>query len=99
MTRWINANDKLILQEFDCALPVDEINPEQRTNELEQKRKLYQLKENVPGAPKQVVELPDDERFSNEYQVCSARKSRMAINIMNFSNLKCSCQSTVLLIW
>ena len=74
MTRWINANDKLILQEFDCALPVDEINPEQRTNELEQKRKLYKLKENVPGAPKQVVELPDDERFSNEYQVCYVRK-------------------------
>ena len=67
--RWIHANDKLVISEFDCSLPANDKNQEQRKDELEKKRKLYRLAELVEGAPKQAAMLPDDERFSNEYKV------------------------------
>jgi hypothetical protein len=67
--RWINADDKILLSEFDCSLPSDDKNPEQRKKELDKKREMYKLVEKVDGGPKQADTLPDDEKFSNEYKV------------------------------
>lgn len=67
--RWINADDKILLSEFDCSLPSDDKNPEQRKKELDKKREMYRLVEKVDGGPKQADTLPDDEMFSNEYKV------------------------------
>ena len=67
--RWIHANDKLKLEEFDLSLPMFDKNPEQRAAELERKREEYKLVENIPGGPKQIAKLPGDEGFSTDYRV------------------------------
>ncbi|XP_067951980.1 polyunsaturated fatty acid 5-lipoxygenase-like [Watersipora subatra] len=68
VNRWIHANDTLCISEYDSCLPKDDKHFEQRVKELEKKRALYQLVENIPGAPHQVQSLPMDESFSNDYQ-------------------------------
>lgn len=54
VNRWILADDKLCISEFDTSLPFEDKHLEQRAAELERKRALYKLKETVPGAPMQV---------------------------------------------
>lgn len=54
--RWVKADRKLILTKYDCMLPQFDDHPEQRKLELEEKRKLYVLKQKAPGCPKQVLE-------------------------------------------
>ena len=60
IVRWMRAKDALAIQKFDWSLPQDDKNPNQRTQELEKKRKLYQLVEKIPGGPLQISELPSD---------------------------------------
>lgn len=67
--RWIRAKDQFKLAKFDMALPKFEKYSKQRAQELERKREVYQLVEMVPGAPKQIAQLPNDERFSHDYKV------------------------------
>ena len=71
IVRWMRAKDKLIIQN-DSSLPQDDKHLNQRTQELEKKRKLYQLVEKIPGGPLQISELPSDEQFSHDYLVCTA---------------------------
>ena len=71
IVRWMRAQDKLIIQN-DSSLPQDDKHLKQRTQELEKKRKLYQLVEKIPGGPLQISELPSDEQFSHDYLVCTA---------------------------
>lgn len=52
--RWIHANSKLSLEEYDCTLPQHSVFAEQRKKELELKQEAYKLKQHVPGAPMQV---------------------------------------------
>lgn len=69
VTRWINVNDRLLLDEFDSSLPADDKHLEQRVQELEKKRAEYQFVENQPGLPKQILSLPEDEKFTQQYFV------------------------------
>ena len=52
--RWVKAERKLNLTPYDCVLPQFDENPEQRKQELEDKRELYRLSRKAPGIPKQV---------------------------------------------
>ena len=72
IVRWMRAKDELAIQKFDWSLPQDDEHPKQRTQELEKKRKLYQLVEKIPGGPLQLSTLPSDEQFSHDYLVCTA---------------------------
>ncbi|XP_071838611.1 polyunsaturated fatty acid 5-lipoxygenase-like [Apostichopus japonicus] len=65
--RWIPANKKLRIKEFDVFLPQDESNCEQRQNELDNKKKVYERAIKIDGWLPQVKDLPSDEKFSNDY--------------------------------
>lgn len=52
--RWVKAERKLILTRYDCVLPQFDEHPEQRKQELEEKREVYRLARKAPGIPKQV---------------------------------------------
>ena len=52
--RWVKAERRLNLTQYDCVLPQFDENPEQRKQELEDKRDLYRLSIKEPGFPKQV---------------------------------------------
>lgn len=52
--RWVKAERKLALTVYDCVLPQFDENPEQRKQELEDKREVYRLARKAPGIPKQV---------------------------------------------
>ncbi|KAL9968315.1 hypothetical protein ACROYT_G026674 [Oculina patagonica] len=64
--RWVKAERRLILTQYDCVLPQFDENPQQRKQELEDKREVYRLSRKAPGIPKQIESCPRDERFSNE---------------------------------
>lgn len=66
--RWVKAERKLILTKYDCVLPQFDEHPEQRKEELEDKRGVYRLSRKAPGIPKQVESCPRDEHFSNDYK-------------------------------
>ena len=55
--RWVKANRKLVLTKWDCVLPQFDKNPEQRKEELEEKRQVYVMSRKAPGLPKQVRRL------------------------------------------
>ena len=52
--RWVKANRKLVLTKWDCVLPQFDQHPDQRKQELEEKRELYVMSRKAPGIPKQV---------------------------------------------
>ena len=52
--RWVKAERKLVLTEYDCVLPQFDECKEQRKKELEDKRDVYRLSRKAPGIPKQV---------------------------------------------
>lgn len=66
--RWVKAVRKLVLTKYDCVLPQFDENPEQRKQELEDKREVYRMARKAPGIPKQVESCPRDEHFSNDYK-------------------------------
>ena len=66
--RWIPANKRLRLKEYDSVLPQHEEDVIQRKEEIEQKRVVYEFEQKVAGLPPQVKECPKDELFSNEYK-------------------------------
>ncbi|KAF6021827.1 ALOX5 [Bugula neritina] len=72
--RWIHADTKLSLVEFDTTLPQFEKHPEQREKELKQKREKYILVSKILGAPRQVEILPEDEQFSYAYEFDIAKE-------------------------
>ena len=55
--RWVKAERRLILTQYDCVLPQFDENPQQRKRELEEKREVYRLSRKAPGIPKQVRRL------------------------------------------
>ncbi|XP_077978009.1 allene oxide synthase-lipoxygenase protein-like [Glandiceps talaboti] len=65
--RWI-TDQRLVLQEFDCSLPQYDPHPEQRHQELNKKRMLYQFVCKAEGLPPQVKETPPDEEFSDDHK-------------------------------
>ncbi|CAH1789947.1 unnamed protein product, partial [Owenia fusiformis] len=66
--RWIPANFRIQIQEFDCVLPQHDKHLEQRKKELARKQEKYQLKVQQEGLSAQVLTMPDDESFSNDYK-------------------------------
>ncbi|XP_074651881.1 allene oxide synthase-lipoxygenase protein-like isoform X2 [Tubulanus polymorphus] len=68
INRWIKANQHYVIQHYDTNLPQDDSFIEQRRKELEEKRQLYTFTQNAPGLPVQIENMPDDEKFSNEYK-------------------------------
>ena len=52
--RWVKAERRLVLTQYDCVLPQFDENSEQRRRELEEKREKYRLMRKAPGIPKQV---------------------------------------------
>lgn len=66
--RWVKAERKLVLTEYDCVLPQFDECKEQRKKELEDKRDVYRLSRKAPGIPKQIESCPRDESFSNDYK-------------------------------
>ncbi len=50
-----------------------------RKRELEMKRTNYQLIQNAPGLPSQIMDMPKDEMFSNEFQVCVLSHQQLKI--------------------
>ncbi|XP_071838412.1 polyunsaturated fatty acid 5-lipoxygenase-like [Apostichopus japonicus] len=65
--RWITANKKLRITEFDTVLPQDDPNPNHRRHEVQIKKEQYQTKVYIANWLPQLKHLPSDEKFSNEY--------------------------------
>ncbi|XP_071947656.1 allene oxide synthase-lipoxygenase protein-like [Antedon mediterranea] len=68
MHRWIKPEIKMKFQEHDSVLPQFDRFPQQRKQELEEKRKTYAFAPAGDGLPSQVKEFPDTESFSNDYE-------------------------------
>lgn len=66
--RWIRQSKRLIISHYDSNLPQYDPHPEQRAQELVEKRQLYEYSENSPGLPLQIKELPEEEMFSDDYK-------------------------------
>ncbi|CAC5359765.1 ALOX5 [Mytilus coruscus] len=66
--KWIKENQRYFFNHIDTCLPQDDPFKEMRMVELQNIQRDYQLQVKVPGLPAQVKELPDDERFSFDYQ-------------------------------
>ncbi|CAB3371080.1 Hypothetical predicted protein [Cloeon dipterum] len=67
--RWIEVERRYYLYEFDAFLPQDDRQPDNRRLELDRKRELYKYKETIERGPRQIQELPDDEKFSERYML------------------------------
>lgn len=52
--RWIKANKRYELYQFDAFLPQDDPQSERRKEELEEKRETYQYEQKIRKGPKQV---------------------------------------------
>ncbi|XP_022255736.1 allene oxide synthase-lipoxygenase protein-like isoform X1 [Limulus polyphemus] len=66
--RWVAANVHYFIYEYDCSLPEDDHNKQQRQAELRRIREEYQIKVHVPGGPAQSWKLPHDEKFKGDYK-------------------------------
>ncbi|XP_061173092.1 polyunsaturated fatty acid 5-lipoxygenase-like [Saccostrea echinata] len=66
--RWIRPDVDLYFGRHDVSLPQFDPRPQQRSAELEEKRKLYEYEEKTPGLPVQVKNVPEDEVFSSSYK-------------------------------
>ncbi|XP_063413650.1 allene oxide synthase-lipoxygenase protein-like isoform X2 [Mytilus trossulus] len=66
--KWIKENQRYFFNHIDTCLPQDDPFKEERMFELQNMQRDYQIQVKVPGLPAQVKELPDDERFSFDYQ-------------------------------
>ncbi|CAH1793216.1 unnamed protein product [Owenia fusiformis] len=76
--RWVPANLRLKLQEYDCVLPQVDKNQQQRRKELETKQGKYRLKVHREGLPPMAADLPSDEAFTiEEYQLDLTQKGKM----------------------
>ncbi|XP_018019621.1 uncharacterized protein LOC108676093, partial [Hyalella azteca] len=67
MHRWVNHSLRYELAEYACCLPQDDLCPDLRRLDLQEKRKYYQYIVRIPDGPAQVESLPGDEKFSDEY--------------------------------
>lgn len=54
MFRWIKEGHHYLIHHLDTSLPKDDLNQDQRTMELEDKRHMYELVIKVPNLPVQV---------------------------------------------
>lgn len=66
--RWIKAHYHYNILHMDTFLPQADPNYDQRRMEIEDKRKVYKLKQKVRGLVAQVKQIPDDEQFSFDYR-------------------------------
>ncbi|CAB3376043.1 Hypothetical predicted protein [Cloeon dipterum] len=66
--RWIEVERRYHFYEFDAFLPQDDKQPEIRRLELDRKRNLYQFRETIERGPRQIKDLPDEEKFSEKYE-------------------------------
>ncbi|XP_062589056.1 polyunsaturated fatty acid 5-lipoxygenase-like [Saccostrea cucullata] len=62
--RWIRPDVDFYVGRYDVSLPQFDPRPQQRSAELDEKRKLYEYEEKAPGLPMQVKNVPEDENFS-----------------------------------
>ncbi|XP_059484413.1 allene oxide synthase-lipoxygenase protein-like [Neocloeon triangulifer] len=67
--RWIEVERRYYLFEFDAFLPQDDRQIDNRRLELQRKREMYQFKQTIERGPKQIKDLPDDEKFSERYML------------------------------
>lgn len=65
--RWISGKKKYVFYVYDSILPQFDKRVNQRSQELQEKRKFYRFCEDCLGLPRQIEELPPEEQFSNEY--------------------------------
>ncbi|XP_063413651.1 allene oxide synthase-lipoxygenase protein-like [Mytilus trossulus] len=75
--KWIKENQRYFFNHIDTCLPQDDPFKEMRMLELQNIQKDYQIQVKIPGLPAQVKELPDDERFSFDYQFNIGLKSKI----------------------
>ncbi|CAC5359763.1 ALOX5 [Mytilus coruscus] len=75
--KWIKENQRYFFNHIDTCLPQDDPFKEMRMVELQNIQRDYQLQVKVPGLPAQVKELPEDERFSFDYQFSMGLKSKI----------------------
>ncbi|XP_074658773.1 allene oxide synthase-lipoxygenase protein-like [Tubulanus polymorphus] len=65
--RWIKPNCPYVFRCLDTSLPQNDPHIEQRQRELKEKQAVYKYTEKVIGAPVQVENLPEDEKFSERH--------------------------------
>ncbi|XP_052089604.1 allene oxide synthase-lipoxygenase protein-like isoform X1 [Mytilus californianus] len=75
--KWIKENQRYFFNHIDTCLPQDDPFKEMRMVELQNIQRDYQLQVKVPGLPAQVKELPEDERFSFDYQFSMGLKGKI----------------------
>ncbi|XP_078313312.1 allene oxide synthase-lipoxygenase protein-like [Crassostrea virginica] len=63
--RWVRPDVDLYFGKYDTYLPQSDPRPEQRNEELQRKRALYDYTEKTPGLPVQIKTLPEDEMFTS----------------------------------
>lgn len=68
INRWIKADQKYTFEIYDCSLPQDDENTEQRKREIEDIKSRYLWEEKDTGLPRRIKELPVEELFSNDYK-------------------------------
>ncbi|OQV17101.1 Allene oxide synthase-lipoxygenase protein [Hypsibius exemplaris] len=66
--RWIRADTHYVFNHYDTCLPQFDQHREQRQQELEEKKRMYEYVVHHPGLPAQVRKLPEDECFSDSYK-------------------------------
>ncbi|CAL4102967.1 unnamed protein product, partial [Meganyctiphanes norvegica] len=67
--RWIHPDKRYKVELYDCLLPQDDPNIEDRRQELLEKKKLYQYHQNIENGPMQIKELPTDDTFAEKYLI------------------------------
>ncbi|CAH1776780.1 unnamed protein product [Owenia fusiformis] len=85
--RWIKADQHYTIQHLDTSLPQQDEYPEQRKKELDEKREIYRYKQNFQGGPMQILELPDDEKFSNDYLWDIVRQKAELLAVSKFRSV------------
>ncbi|OWF44214.1 Allene oxide synthase-lipoxygenase protein [Mizuhopecten yessoensis] len=66
--RWIKEGYHYKIRHLDTSLPQHDPQKEQRLMELNDKKSTYQMTVKIPGLPIQAKEIPEDEKFSSDYQ-------------------------------
>ncbi|XP_076352211.1 allene oxide synthase-lipoxygenase protein-like isoform X1 [Tachypleus tridentatus] len=67
INRWIKPNKRYIFKLYDCSLPQEDEHQQQRSEELAEKKQLYEYTQNIEGGPVQIKAIPEGENFTDQY--------------------------------
>ncbi|XP_069128848.1 polyunsaturated fatty acid 5-lipoxygenase-like [Argopecten irradians] len=87
--RWIKENYHYRIRHLDTTLPQQDPYTEQRRMELDDKKKTYKMEVKVSGLPTQAKDIPEDEKFSFDYEFDVAKlaaKAKIGIKVAELTS-------------